>query len=58
VTSAIRFCTAPDGTRLAWTLTGSGPPLVRVATWLPGGRAGPFEMPQARLSMAPGRGGS
>jgi len=34
VTSEVRFCTAPDGTRLAWTLHGSGPPLVRVATWL------------------------
>jgi pimeloyl-ACP methyl ester carboxylesterase/DNA-binding CsgD family transcriptional regulator len=34
VTSEIRFCTAPDGTRLAYTLHGSGPPLVRVATWL------------------------
>jgi pimeloyl-ACP methyl ester carboxylesterase/DNA-binding CsgD family transcriptional regulator len=34
VTSEVRFCTAPDGTRLAWSLEGSGPPLVRVATWL------------------------
>jgi pimeloyl-ACP methyl ester carboxylesterase/DNA-binding CsgD family transcriptional regulator len=34
VTSEVRFCTAPDGTRLAWTQHGSGPPLVRVATWL------------------------
>jgi pimeloyl-ACP methyl ester carboxylesterase/DNA-binding CsgD family transcriptional regulator len=34
VTTEVRFCTAPDGTRLAWTLHGSGPPLVRVATWL------------------------
>ena len=31
---AIRFCTAPDGIRLAYAVTGRGPPLVRVATWL------------------------
>jgi len=30
----IRFCTAPDGARLAYTTHGHGPPLVRVATWL------------------------
>ncbi len=30
----IRFCTTPDGVRLAMALYGSGPPLVRVATWL------------------------
>ncbi|HEY2604216.1 MAG TPA: alpha/beta fold hydrolase [Thermoleophilaceae bacterium] len=30
----IRFCTAPDGARLAYSIHGSGPPLVRVATWL------------------------
>jgi pimeloyl-ACP methyl ester carboxylesterase/DNA-binding CsgD family transcriptional regulator len=30
----IRFCTAPDGARLAYTTHGRGPPLVRVATWL------------------------
>ena len=30
----IRFCTTPDGQRLAMALYGSGPPLVRVATWL------------------------
>ena len=30
----IRFCTAPDGVRLAYAVHGSGPPLVRVATWL------------------------
>ena len=29
----IRFCTTPDGVRLAMALYGSGPPLVRVATW-------------------------
>jgi pimeloyl-ACP methyl ester carboxylesterase/DNA-binding CsgD family transcriptional regulator len=32
--SEIRFCTAPDGTRIAYTTHGHGPPLVRVATWL------------------------
>jgi pimeloyl-ACP methyl ester carboxylesterase/DNA-binding CsgD family transcriptional regulator len=30
----VRFCTSEDGTRLAYAVHGSGPPLVRVATWL------------------------
>lgn len=30
----IRFCTAPDGVRLAYAVRGRGPPIVRVATWL------------------------
>jgi pimeloyl-ACP methyl ester carboxylesterase/DNA-binding CsgD family transcriptional regulator len=30
----IRFCSAADGARLAYAMHGSGPPLVRVATWL------------------------
>jgi len=30
----IRFCAAPDGVRLAYSMHGRGPPLVRVATWL------------------------
>ncbi len=30
----IRFCTAPDGVRLAYAVHGRGPPLVRAATWL------------------------
>jgi pimeloyl-ACP methyl ester carboxylesterase/DNA-binding CsgD family transcriptional regulator len=30
----IRFCTTRDGVRLAYTVTGEGPPLVRAATWL------------------------
>lgn len=30
----IRFCTAADGVRLAWTKFGSGPPLVRAGHWL------------------------
>jgi len=30
----VRFCTAPDGVRLAYAVHGSGPPLVKVATWL------------------------
>ena len=30
----IRFCTAPDGVRLAYALSGDGPPLVMSATWL------------------------
>jgi pimeloyl-ACP methyl ester carboxylesterase/DNA-binding winged helix-turn-helix (wHTH) protein len=30
----IRFCTAGDGTRLAYATIGSGPPLVKAANWL------------------------
>jgi len=30
----IRFCTATDGTRLAYALSGVGPPLVKAATWM------------------------
>jgi pimeloyl-ACP methyl ester carboxylesterase/DNA-binding CsgD family transcriptional regulator len=30
----VRFCIAPDGTRLAYAIHGRGPPLVRIATWL------------------------
>jgi pimeloyl-ACP methyl ester carboxylesterase len=30
----VRFCTSSDGARLAYGVHGSGPPLVRVATWL------------------------
>jgi pimeloyl-ACP methyl ester carboxylesterase len=34
VQQEIRFCTAPDGVRLAWTSDGRGPPMVKVANWL------------------------
>ncbi len=30
----IRFCTAPDGVKLAYAVSGEGPPLVMSATWL------------------------
>jgi len=30
----IRFCTTDDGVRLAYAITGSGPPLVRAAVWM------------------------
>ena len=30
----IRFCTARDGTRLAYATIGTGPPLVKAANWL------------------------
>ena len=30
----VRFCTADDGSRLAYAWMGSGPPLVKVANWL------------------------
>lgn len=30
----IRFCTAPDGVQIAYSSSGSGPPIVRVANWL------------------------
>jgi pimeloyl-ACP methyl ester carboxylesterase len=34
VKQEVRFCTSADGTRLAYAVHGSGPPLVRVGTWL------------------------
>jgi pimeloyl-ACP methyl ester carboxylesterase len=30
----IRFCTAPDGVRIAYALAGKGPPLIKAANWL------------------------
>ncbi len=33
-TQTIRFCTAPDGVRLAYAVTGQGPSLVKTANWL------------------------
>ena len=30
----IRFCTATDGTRIAYSTVGNGPPLVKAANWL------------------------
>jgi len=30
----IRFCTAPDGVRIAYALAGQGPPLVKTANWM------------------------
>jgi pimeloyl-ACP methyl ester carboxylesterase/DNA-binding winged helix-turn-helix (wHTH) protein len=34
LTQHIRFCTAPDGVRIAYATSGSGPPLVKPANWL------------------------
>jgi hypothetical protein len=34
VEQEIRFCTAPDGVRLAWAKHGKGPPIVKAANWL------------------------
>jgi len=34
LTQEVRFCTAPDGVRIAYAIHGRGPPLVRTATWL------------------------
>jgi hypothetical protein len=31
---SIRFCTSPEGVRLAYAVSGDGPPLVMSATWL------------------------
>lgn len=31
---AVRFCAAPDGTRIAFGTMGSGPPMVKAANWL------------------------
>ena len=30
----VRFCSAPDGTGLAYSIVGDGPPLVKTANWL------------------------
>lgn len=30
----VRFCTASDGTRIAYSWTGEGPPFIKVANWL------------------------
>ena len=30
----IRFCTSPDGVRIAYATMGTGPPLVKAANWL------------------------
>ena len=30
----IRFCMSPDGVQIAYSITGSGPPLVKAANWL------------------------
>lgn len=30
----VRYCRTPDGVRLAWAKSGSGPPLVKAASWL------------------------
>jgi pimeloyl-ACP methyl ester carboxylesterase/DNA-binding CsgD family transcriptional regulator len=30
----IRFCTTPDGVRIAYAASGSGPPLVKAANWM------------------------
>jgi pimeloyl-ACP methyl ester carboxylesterase/DNA-binding winged helix-turn-helix (wHTH) protein len=30
----IRYCTSPDGVRVAYAISGTGPPLVKVANWL------------------------
>ena len=30
----IQFCTAPDGTRIAYSRVGSGPPIVKTANWM------------------------
>jgi pimeloyl-ACP methyl ester carboxylesterase/DNA-binding CsgD family transcriptional regulator len=34
LTQEVRFCTAPDGVRIAYAIHGRGPPLVRTPTWL------------------------
>ena len=33
-TQDIRFCTTPDGVRLAYAVSGTGPPLVKTAHWM------------------------
>ena len=34
VAQSIKYCRAPDGVRLAYAISGSGPPLVRSGNWL------------------------
>ncbi len=34
ITQEIRFCVAPDGTRIAYATTGIGAPLVKAANWI------------------------
>ena len=34
VAQTIKYCRAPDGVRLAYAISGSGPPLVRSGNWL------------------------
>ena len=34
MSQGIRFCTTPDGVRLAYATSGRGPPLVKAANWL------------------------
>jgi len=34
MTQEIKFCAAPDGTRLAYAKVGQGPLLVKAANWL------------------------
>jgi pimeloyl-ACP methyl ester carboxylesterase/DNA-binding CsgD family transcriptional regulator len=34
LTQQIRFCASPDGARIAYATSGSGPPLVKVSNWL------------------------
>ena len=34
LTQEIRFCTAPDGVQLAYSMIGQGPPLVKTGNWM------------------------
>jgi pimeloyl-ACP methyl ester carboxylesterase len=34
LTQEIRFCTAPDGVQLAYSMVGQGPPLVKTGNWM------------------------
>ena len=34
LSQSIRFCTAPDGVRIAFATSGTGPPLVKPANWI------------------------
>lgn len=46
----VRYCSAPDGVRLAYAKVGSGPPLVRSAHWL-GHLEYDWELPIARYRL-------
>jgi hypothetical protein len=54
IVAEIRFCTTPDGPRIASAVHRHGPPLVRVATWLTHLMARPAELARRVWNKAGG----